>query len=218
MVRHQFKLYGAALALAVGLFGGVAYADEDAASAEDSGRAAQQGAGEGQVMVRSDGQIAQILSSSNQGEIAQAKVALTRARSQAVKAFARHMISAHSEMQQRQTALYRSLRIKTENSQLGSLIGAHGSSMASYLRKQPAKSFDRVYMSLQVMSHRFTLKVLDKQLIPNATDKALREELQRTRTEIVSHLEQARAIRASLGKGKGKTPSGAQVTPKPHGH
>lgn len=208
MVRHQFKLYGAALALAVGLFGGVAYADENTTSPENEDRAGQQG-------VRYDGQIAQILSNANQGEIAQARVALRRARFQAVKDFAQHMISAHGKAQMRQTALYRSLRIKTEKSKIGNLIDAHGSAVLNYLHKQPAASFDRAYMSFQVMQHRFLLQVLDRELIPHATNPALRAELVKMRADVVQHLVHARAIRAALAQVKPQ--SGGQVKPSHQG-
>jgi predicted outer membrane protein len=205
-MRHQFKLYSAALAIAVSLFGVAAYADEDVDTVEESSTSAQgQGQGQGQQTIRSDGQIAQILSASNQGEIAQARVAQQRARSREVKEFARHMIASHTDLQRRQSALYRSLRIKTEQSGLGNLMGAHCSAVANFLRRQPAQKFDRVFMNMQVLTHLFTLQVLDNQLIPNATDKTLRAELQQTRREIANHLAQARAIRASLGKGQTTT-------------
>jgi putative membrane protein len=62
-------------------------------------------------------------------------------------------------------------------------------------------AFDRAYIESQVTLHTSARNLIDSTLLPNATTSALRDELTRTRGEVVMHLNQATSILASLGDG-----------------
>ncbi|WP_437761009.1 DUF4142 domain-containing protein [Sorangium sp. So ce1389] len=147
-----------------------------------------------------DGAIAGVISASNQFEITQATIARRQARSREVKDFAREMLESHSRSERRLSALLQRLRIKVQPTRVSSMLIGHSSLVAAYLRRQPARKFDQAFMDTQVMTHRYTLRMLDEQFIPKAKDQALKEELQSIRGEVVSHLERALAIQASLAK------------------
>ncbi|WP_437574074.1 DUF4142 domain-containing protein [Sorangium sp. So ce887] len=154
----------------------------------------------------SDGAIAGIISASNQIEITLATIARKQARSREVKDFAREMLESHTQTERRLSAVLLRLRIEVQPTRMSAMLVGHSPVFANYLRKQPAKKFDQVFMATQVMTHRYALRMLDEQLIPKAEAPALKEELQRIRDEVASHLEHARTILATLEKQQG-TPS-----------
>jgi len=150
----------------------------------------------------SDGAIAGVISESHKFEIAQAMIARKLARTQEVKDFAQAMISSHSQANRRLSALLTRLRIKMEPTRVSSMIRGHSSLVSTYLSQQSATEFDRAFMDSQVKMHRFSLRILDEQLIPKVRNKELKEELQRVRAEVVSHLDHALAIQAKLVQGQ----------------
>jgi putative membrane protein len=216
MLRHHFKLVGAtALSLAVGLAGATAFAEgmDEASQGLQRRAASQQGYRQQVGSTLQDSQIAAVISALHESEIRQANVARRLGRSEEVKAFAREMVSRHTAAQRRQSSLIRSLRLKTEQTRQSSAISEHGSRVVEFLEKQSGRSFDQVFMAVQVMGHRIRLRILDKELIPQAKGSALREELVRQRKEEAGHLARAREILRSLGKGKqvsGRQPAASQ--------
>ncbi|WP_437730768.1 DUF4142 domain-containing protein [Sorangium sp. So ce1335] len=160
----------------------------------------QQVSQQGQETQVSDGALAAVISASNQLEITQAMIGRRQARSREVKDFAREMLESHSQSERRLGALLVRLRIKMESTRVSSMLVDHSSLVAAYLRRQSARKFDEAFMATQVTTHRYTLRILDERLIPNAKDGALKQEFQRIRGEVAGHLERALAIQASLAK------------------
>ncbi|XXX73201.1 DUF4142 domain-containing protein [Sorangium sp. So ce134] len=211
MMRHHFKHRVAVIAaLAASVVGGSAHATGRGGYAQQSGQISQQQRPQQQrpqqatpqrahVQV-SDGAIAGVISASNQLEIALATIARKQARSREVKDFAREMLESHNQSERRLSALLRRLRIQVQPTRASAMLVGHSPVFAAYLRRQPAQKFDQAFMNAQVMTHRYTLRMLDEHLIPKAKDPALRQELQCIRDEVVSHLEKAQAIQANLAK------------------
>lgn len=220
MMRHHFKHRVAVIAaLAATVVGSSAHATGRGGYAQQGAQISQQQRPQQQqqrpqqaIPQRAhtqvtDGAIAGVIAASNQIEIAQATIACKQARSRAVKDFARDMLESHTQTERRLNALLRRLRIEVQPTRASAMLVAHAPLFAKYLRKQPAKKFDQAFMATQVMTHRYALRILDEQLIPKAKEPALKEELQRIRGEVASHLERAQAIQETLAKQQG-TPSG----------
>ncbi|KYF59450.1 hypothetical protein BE08_31720 [Sorangium cellulosum] len=148
----------------------------------------------------SDGALAAVISASNQLEITQAMIGRRQARSREVKDFAREMLESHSQSERRLGSLLVRLRIKMEPTRVSTMLVGHSSLVAAYLRRRPAREFDQAFIATQVMTHRYALRMLDERLIPRVKDQALKQEFQRIRGEVVTHLERALAIQASLAK------------------
>ncbi|WP_437670350.1 DUF4142 domain-containing protein [Sorangium sp. So ce131] len=216
MMRHHFRHHVAVLAaLAASVIGSAALAAGDEDEALHGGQYVQQQQFQQRVIQQfrqqsaraqgshaqvSDGAIAGVVSATNRFEIFQATIARTQARSREVKDFAREMIEAHTRSERRLSALLKRLRIETQPTRVSSMITGHTSVVGNFLRKQPAEKFDLAYITTQVMTHRHALRLLDEHLIPRSKNEALKQELQRVRADVVSHLERARAIQASLAK------------------
>lgn len=218
MMRHHFKRRLAVLAaLAASVVGSSAHASGRGGYAQQSTQlspqrqVSQQQVGQKQVgqqqtrpqspqIQGSDGALAAVISASNQLEITQAMIGRRQARSREVKDFAREMLESHSQSERRLGALLVRLRIKMEPTRVSSMLVGHSSLVAAYLRRRPAREFDQAFIATQVMTHRYALRMLDEQLIPKARNESLKQELQRNRGEVVSHLERALAIQASLAK------------------
>ncbi|AUX45303.1 hypothetical protein SOCE26_067850 [Sorangium cellulosum] len=222
MMRHQFRHHVAVLAaLAASVIGSAALAAGDEYQALHGGQYAQQQAIQqqfqqqviqqfrqqsareqgGHVQV-SDGGIAGVVSATNRFEIFQSTIARTQARTREVKDFAKDMIESHTRSERRLSALLKRLRIEVQPTRVSSMITGHTSVVGNFLRRQPAKKFDLAFMATQVMTHRHALRMLDEQLIPKAKNDALKQELQRVRGEVASHLARARTIMEALTKGQ----------------
>ncbi|WP_437964600.1 DUF4142 domain-containing protein [Sorangium sp. So ce260] len=214
MMRHHFKHRVAVIAaLAASVVGSSAHAAGRGGYAHQGAQISQQQRPQqqrpqqatpqrAQVQV-TDGAIAGVISASNQIEITQATIARKQARSREVKDFAREMLESHTQTARRLSALLQRLRIEVQPTRASAMLVAHGPLFANYLRRQPARKFDQAFIAAQVMTHRYTLRALDEQLIPKAKEPAFKEELQRIRDEVVSHLERAQAIQATLAKRQG---------------
>ncbi|WP_437596293.1 DUF4142 domain-containing protein [Sorangium sp. So ce590] len=210
-MRHHFKHRVAVIAaLAASVIASSAHATGRGGYAQQGAQISQQRRPQQQQAISqraqvqvSDGAIAGIISASNQVEITLATIAREQARSREVKDFAREMLESHTHAERRLSALLRRHRIQVQPTRVSAMLTGHSPVFANYLRKQPAKKFDRVFMATQVMTHRYALRMLDEQLIPKAEAPALKEELQRIRDEVASHLEHARTILATLEKQQG---------------
>jgi putative membrane protein len=74
------------------------------------------------------------------------------------------------------------------------------------LQALEGEAFARAYMDAMVTDHAETLALLDSQLIPAATDEAVRNHLTMTRQHVQQHHDRAREIQGQLGGAAGTTP------------
>ncbi|WP_437605758.1 DUF4142 domain-containing protein [Sorangium sp. So ce834] len=215
MMRHHFKHRVAVIAaLAASVVGSSAhahgrggYAQQQGAHISQQQRPQQQRpqhatSQRAQTQV-SDGAIAGVVSANNHLEISLAKIARKQARSREVKDFARDMLESHTHSERRLSTLVRRFRIQVQPTRVSAMLVGHAPLFAAYLRRQPAQKFDHAFIKSQVMTHRYTLRMLDEQLIPKVKEPALREELQRVREQVVNHLERAQTLHAKLAKQQG---------------
>lgn len=145
-----------------------------------------------------DGQIAQITTVVNTGEITLGMLALNRGQVPAARDYAASMIAMHQAAQERQTALVTALGITPSPSSLSDRLAQDAMSIQNTLTTADAASFDLLYIQSQVDLHARVLNTIDEQLLPNVTAEMLRDDLVITRTEVVAHWEQAREILAAL--------------------
>ncbi|MGK3992108.1 DUF4142 domain-containing protein [Sorangium sp. So ce1024] len=208
MMRHDFRHRVAMIsALAASVVGGSAHASGRGGHAQQTAQLSpQQQVSQQQVGQQSpetqvsDGALASMISASNQLEITQAMIGRRQARSREVKDFAREMLESHSQSERRLGALLVRLRIEMEPTRVSAMLIGHSSRIAAYLRRRPAREFDEAFIAAQVTTHRHALRMLDERVLPRVKDQALKQELQRIRGEVVSHLERALAIQATLAK------------------
>jgi putative membrane protein len=69
------------------------------------------------------------------------------------------------------------------------------------LKTLTGAAFDKAYVDHEVVYHEQVLEAVDKVLIPNAANAELKALLVQVRPAFVAHLEHAKRIQTSLGKG-----------------
>ena len=151
------------------------------------------------AMTLTDGEIARITEVVNAGEIEQAQLAKGKALNPDVQRFAEHMLTDHRKALDEGQQLAKREKFVIEESSLATELENESTRAVDQLRAaEPGGTFDRAYMHGQVTAHQKVLDLIDKQLIPSATDAELTVALQKTRTMVQKHLDEAREIDAAI--------------------
>ncbi len=148
-----------------------------------------------------DPQIAAIVVTANQVDIDAAKLAESKTDKKDVKAFAQLMVTDHSAVNQAATDLVHRLNVTPEDNATSQSLAQGGQANLATLKKLNGAAFDKAYVDHEVTYHEAVLDALDKTLIPNAHNADLKALLVKVRPAFVTHLEHARMLQASLGKG-----------------
>lgn len=152
-----------------------------------------------------DPQIAKILDAVDTGEIEQAKLAQTKSKNTRVKKYAQHMIQQHTKAKQKGAALTKKAKITPEDSDLSAQLTGKSSAQLDALKLADDVSFDALYIEGQSSLHNEVLGLLNEQLLPAASNDALKTHLNETRSMVESHLADADSVQQALGL----APSGA---------
>jgi putative membrane protein len=147
----------------------------------------------------SEGDIAAIVTTANQGEIQQGQAASSRATSSDVRAFAQMMVSDHTNaLNMAQTTFSRRGITPNMSNAIATQLQSSSQQTVSALNTYTGASFDRTYMQTQVDLHQWLLNSLDTVLIPSARTSDVRQLLQTQRASVATHLERARQILGTL--------------------
>jgi len=141
----------------------------------------------------SDGQIAEILTTVDSGEIEQAQLALDKATDPEVRAFATHMVEQHTASKQAAAQLT-SQTLRPAQSPKSKELQAAGAQTLERLNSADASNFDVTYIAAQVQQHADVLKLIEDQLLPAVNEPALRDFLGNARGMVQQHLDRARQI------------------------
>jgi len=150
----------------------------------------------GKMAALTDGQILQVLSNVDSGEIEQAQVALTKATSPAVREFAQHMVDQHTQSKDNGQQLATETKIIPSPSAPADEVRTKGSNVLEKLNSADAASFDSTYMQAQIQQHQEVLKMLDEKLIPSASSPQLRTALEKVKAMVEHHISMAKQIQA----------------------
>lgn len=145
------------------------------------------------------GKIAAVASASNFGEIDPSQLALTMGQSQAVKDFAREMVSAHTQLERQMREMLSAKKVAVEDNALSLQLKRNGPPTLDMLRSKMGAEFDKAYVLQQIESHDMTLMTLDTSLIPSAKDPEMKAMLRDTvRPAVVQHLQRIKQIHDSM--------------------
>ena len=142
----------------------------------------------------SDGQIAAVLMTVDEGEIEQAQAALQRATDPEVRAFATHMVDQHTASKQAGTQLASQTGLKPLESPKSSELRANAAQQLERLNAADEANFDITYVSGQIEQHAAVLKLIEDQLLPAVNQPGLRDHLQNARGMVQEHLDRARQL------------------------
>ena len=147
----------------------------------------------------SDADIAAIVTNASQGEIDQGQVAQTKASSDEVRAFARMMVTDHTNALNQARSLFSERNISTSTSyDVANNLQSLSQQTISALNTYSGDAFDRPYIQSQIDMHQWLLNSLDNNLIPSESSRQLRDFLQTQRTAVAMHLDRARQIQGMM--------------------
>jgi putative membrane protein len=146
----------------------------------------------------SDAQIAGIVVEANTVDINAGKLAEKTSSNKDVKAFAKQMVTDHSGVNKKATALVKKLKVTPENSDTSKSLKDGGDANITKLKGLKGKDFDKAYVDNEVTYHQAVIDALDKTLIPNAKNAELKDMLVKVRPAFVAHLEHAKQIQSAM--------------------
>jgi putative membrane protein len=146
----------------------------------------------------SDANIAAIVVAANNADIAYANMALAKATSPGVKAFAQTMLNDHSGVNTAAVDLVTRLGVTPEENSVSLDLRDNTEVVRDRLRDLDGTEFDRAYMDNEIEYHNTLLRTLDDMLIPSAQNAELKTLLRNTRLAVTAHLEHAKAVRSAL--------------------
>lgn len=145
-----------------------------------------------------DPQIAHIAVTANAIDSSFGALALTKARSQAVKDFAQTMVTDHAGVNRQAVELAQRLGVTPQENDMSRQLQAAADSARSAMESLSGAAFDSAYMAREVAYHQAVLDALDQTLIPGAQNADLKALLQGARPAFNAHLERARQVQGSL--------------------
>lgn len=146
-----------------------------------------------------DGQIAAILAQADTAEIAPSELARDNAEDAAVREFAEMMIQEHGQLSDSLRALTQAQGIVPTPNRESDLLSTQTQATLQSLQGQSGAAFDSAYVAAMVQSHELALNTIDDQLLPAASNPALRTAIeQQVRPRVAAHLEQIQQIQTTM--------------------
>jgi len=146
-----------------------------------------------------DAQIVRIADELDAREIAQGKLALSRARDPRVLAFAQRVVLHHTDNRQHSELWQRRAGVTAEASAAVAQLQSDATRALHALEDLEVSIFDATYLQSQLQQHQRALDLLDRQLLPNTTNPELKTRLESMRNLVENHIGDAQQLFASFG-------------------
>lgn len=146
----------------------------------------------------SDAQIAKVLETIDEGEIADAQLALEKASIPDVRRFAAQLLEAHTRSSARTKAWQTTTNTTPEQSSVSEQLSAEDARTLSTLRGSDVITFDAAYLAAEALQHEELLSLLYSRLTPSASDERLKGFLRETLAMAESHGSEAKALQSAL--------------------
>lgn len=145
-----------------------------------------------------DAQIAAIVVAANTVDITAGKLAEKKAQDKQVQNFGMQMVMDHTSVNKQATELVNKLNVQPEESATSKKLKEDGNNNVTSLKKLKGKDFDKAYIDNEVTYHQTVIDMMDKTLIPDATNAELKDLLKKVRPVFIAHLDHAKNIQSSL--------------------
>ncbi len=164
-----------------------------------------------------DENIAAIVTTVNNGEIEQAKLAQTNAKDAKVKQFAQLMIQHHTAGNKEAEKILAKASMKPADNEISTKIASDSKAMVESWKPTKGADFDRAYMDAQVKQHQDVLAMMDAKLIPQVKNEDMKKALTGFRGVVETHLKQAQEIQGKLAAAPAPAgaPAGGAKPPAP---
>lgn len=150
------------------------------------------------VVGPTDGEIAAILLAANNTDISYAKLAPTRAQSQAIKDFAARMLTDHTGVNALVNDLVASSNITPEENKTSLDFRDESAMKRDLMRELSGRAFDTTYIANEITYHTRLLAAIDGTLLPAVRSTPLRQLITNIRPAVAAHLEHAQQVRTGL--------------------
>lgn len=145
-----------------------------------------------------DPQIAMIAVTADSVDIDASKLAIEKSSNPKVKKFAHLMVTDHTSVNNKATALAKKLNLTPEESDTSRSLKSDGDKNLEKLRGLSGAEFDKAYIDNEVTYHEAVIKAVTETLIPNAKNAELKKLLESAAPVFNSHLKHAKELQASL--------------------
>jgi putative membrane protein len=160
--------------------------------------AVERGATEAQADMLTDEQILQIAHTADLGEIAQAKLALSKSKDPAVRKLAQMMVRDHTQSDNKGAVVAKKNDLTLAPSSASDSIKSDVEDSTRTLRTEAPADFAKDYVATQIREHQALLDTLDQKLIADAKSADVKAYLVEVRAAVASHLEHAKALQTEL--------------------
>jgi len=145
-----------------------------------------------------DPQIAHIAYTAGVIDIAAAKQAQAKASNKDVRAFADDMVRDHEAVNKQALDLVKKLNVTPEDNDTSKALSKQAADKLAELGKLNGAAFDKAYVANEVAYHKAVDSALEKQLIPSASNAALKGLLQTGLKIFQGHEQHAEHVAAEL--------------------
>ena len=145
-----------------------------------------------------DANIAAILLAANNTDISYARLAPSRAQSQAVKDFAQRMLTDHTGVLQLVNDLLSKIELTPEDNATSLDFRDESAAKRDILRELSGHMFDTTYIANEISYHTKLLASIDNTLLPNARNVQLKQLIANIRPAVAAHLAHAQQVRTGL--------------------
>jgi len=147
----------------------------------------------------SDANIAAVVVAANTADIKNGEMAASRSKNPAVKAFASQMVADHNAVNKKASDLVAKLKVTPEDNETSRALVQNADATREDLGSRQGVDFDKAYVANEVAYHQAVLDMIDRALIPNATNAELKSLLESVKPAFQAHLSHAQQLQASLG-------------------
>lgn len=145
-----------------------------------------------------DPQIAHIAYTAGEIDIKAAEQALKKTQNPKIKSFAEDMVRDHKSVNEQALALVKKLNVTPEDNDTSKGLVKQADEERAKLDKLDGAAFDKAYAENEVSYHHTVNTTLDKTLIPNASNKELKDFLSTGLKIFQGHEEHARQLASEL--------------------
>jgi putative membrane protein len=149
----------------------------------------------------SDANIAAILLAANNTDISYARLAPSRAQSDAVKDFAKAMLNDHTAVNDNVMETLNAIKLNPEDNTTSLDFRDESATKRDMMRELSGHAFDVTYMDNEVSYHTKLLASIDTLLAPSARNPQLQHTIAAIRPAVAAHLAHAQQVRTRIASG-----------------
>jgi putative membrane protein len=146
-----------------------------------------------------EGQALGMVAAVNEAEIKMSEQARSKNVEGPAREYADMMIADHTANMEKLRSLEGSAGVAIDNGGEVAAMRQKHQAMMDQLGGLEGDAYERAYIDAMVQSHTEALDMLEKRLIPAATQEAVRQHLTMTRDAVAKHLERARELQNQAG-------------------